>query len=1614
MPVDAPRGLRRRRGGDGAASAENDLAPGPARVRSGEDLRGHTERQPSGWTVRTVTPDSIPEVGGLSSLPTSPFGDQARESPGYGASRHQRLRSGSGNERPQGSGGEHGASRPRTRTIEERGARDNSPSALLMQTRQRLGSSASLNSTPYNGVDDAVTSIGHPSVVPGPLFNDSLYRRDSERRHIAKQAALGPDPLATPSSSNRQADPPSQPVLFADTDKILQLTKSLRGRMEGPLVFRRGDSTPWASAYCTINDEVGSLVYETRTSESTFRTLIPDLRGCATRRAFDPDSQMPYLDIRPQNSTLRIHLRPHTQDEFENWFAALLCWRPIRPKGIQNRMTKPQAGGMAGGTGPERSRAAPESRRHSEVSLLKEAPIIKVGKMIFWDTNVSYSYAGTPKTQASQGQGKASAQRMQSFGSRRWKRVSCQLRESGEFKLYTETDLQLVSCVQLSQLSRCAIQRLDASVLDNEWSIAIYPQYSASSTPSPLLRPVILSLESRVLFEVWLVLLRAFTIPLLYGPKVGIAPTPSPNGSRSSRAGTPVPPKGSSTADMFRMERSLGVRVMGARLQPEIPLSPVLPGQQQQQQQQHQGVHHHQRQDSVANASAFFAEVLLDGETRAKTMVKNDGLNPFWREEFDFQDLPPVVSVASIILKKRAQTGNRPNEKETQREMKRMYNTLSRSDGGSPQAAISFDQMYGKVDIYLDDLLPGKEVEKWWPVTNMYGQGVGEVMVRVKANEYVILMARDYQPMSELLHRFSNGLTLQLSAVLSSELKRLSECLLNIFQVSGSAGDWLMSLVEDEIDGTLKEQSLNRLRYNKRAGSNESGEATGSVVDRELIVRDMGKTASLEANLLFRGNTLLTKSLDLHMKRLGKEYLEETFGDRLREIADRDLDCEVDPNRIANANDLDRNWRRLIASTQDCWRCIAQSATRCPAELRYIFRHVRACAEDRYGDFLRTVSYSSVSGFLFLRFFCPAILNPKLFGLLRDDPRPNARRTFTLIAKAIQTLANMGTFGAKEQWMEPMNAFLGSHRQDFKTFLDNICSISSTTVPATPIPPSYSTPLQILQRLPPTSREGFPSLPYLIDHARNFAGLVNLWLDHCDPRADSIQEGDGDLLPFHQLCLRLRQRTEDCLARAERAERPSSVLSTRWDEMVEQLTSEYSQQQQQMDLAMTQARQQLPMTNGMRSRPESPIVRTGERKLSLQVPPTFEDRTHIARLQAAQPQHPHDPRSPVSANTTASASQYPSSTNEQSHDEDAMADNDATKPLRSTSAATEDAPSSNSEDDKAFFRGKLSPFNATSSGYNLGSGFAAARASTAAVQNRERERKERRRAELTRDLQRSLAQPMHSSGGGAVFGPFGAEWISSRSSPDRRMGSSRGETGLEAGKSNSEEAERQRERSGTDPRRKGEGSGTTANSSKQRSMEERPSLEEDVGKVSSERAPSRPDSGSGGSGNGGGKKKLQRGESVVGSIRAARHQKQAARKTSEESRVNAPPSSSASNASSSHITTAMAVPTVPSAASRGPSRQGHHAANNADKSSMLTAGSSATSSDTEASASVKVTALPRMASSASAHTLQRQSKTRVDREREAMIAEQLREGRNTASEMSLVDRLLAGGRKKKS
>lgn len=858
-------------------------------------------------------------------------------------------------------------SRPGTRTLEERG-RDKSPPHVMTRPRQPLGS---LQTSIERSDEEHASSIGYPSIIPSPppeprrrlIPSPPLdTERPELRRRLVKPKSR---PLSPVRGSQSIPSAGSNSSSATDVGKVLQLMKTTCGRMHGILSFRASGSGSWASGYCAINVATGSLIYQTKGDVSHAKTLIPDLRGCQVRTLYDTDSHSTYLDVSNHTTMIGVHLRPHVAETFDSWLAALLCWQPIRPKGVHNKMTKPKATAA-----PERKSGGSrrvsdygDRRRNSEIVHHKDAAIIKVGKMLMWDKELRTTF---PVPTSSR---RVSTYRQQRSLSTSWRKVSCTLQENGHFKLYTEADVALVSMVPLCQLQRCSVQRLHPSVLDDEFCLAIYPQYTSSLDQSAHIFPVYLSLESRVLFEVWFVLLRAFTIPELYGPEQVSADPQLVSLEAARSASRPPTP----STDMFRVEKHLSLRIIEAKM---------FPARRRHSRRASARPQHHEQSRETLVPGSFLAEVRLDGMVRGKTSIKNDTGNPFWREDFVFNDLPPVLSSACIEIKTR-----NPGQRDW---------TLV-SDGPldleraqlDPLAIVGnieispLETTYGMVELQFDEKDRVVKTEKWWPIVNDADEVVGDVLMELRMEELVVLMGRDYQPLSELLHNFSNSLTIQIAAAYPPDLvRKLAEILLNIFQVSAQASEWLLSLVEEEIDNVHKESSHSRYRYGRRIASNDSFE---SGIEREIILRDLGKSAVVEANQLFRGNTLLTKALDCHMKRLGHDYLEEVLGEKIRHIDETNPECEIDPNRVQDPEDLQRNWRTLSALIESVWTSISSSALRCPPELRLIFRHIAACAEDKYGDFLRTVTYSSVSGFLFLRFFCPALLNPHLFGLLKGD-----------------------------------------------------------------------------------------------------------------------------------------------------------------------------------------------------------------------------------------------------------------------------------------------------------------------------------------------------------------------------------------------------------------------------------------------------------------------------------------------------------------------------------------------------------------------------------------------------------------------------------------------------
>lgn len=134
---------------------------------------------------------------------------------------------------------------------------------------------------------------------------------------------------------------------------------------------------------------------------------------------------------------------------------------------------------------------------------------------------------------------------------------------------------------------------------------------------------------------------------------------------------------------------------------------------------------------------------------------------------------------------------------------------------------------------------------------------------------------------------------------------------------------------------------------------------------------------------IFRGNTLVSKMMDEAMRLSGSHYLHATLQPIIELILSERKPCEIDPTRVKDATTVETNLVNLQEYVGKVFAAIMSSAVHCPAVLCQIFHDLRECAAKHFPA-NREVRYSVVSGFIFLRFFAPAILGPKLFDLTTE------------------------------------------------------------------------------------------------------------------------------------------------------------------------------------------------------------------------------------------------------------------------------------------------------------------------------------------------------------------------------------------------------------------------------------------------------------------------------------------------------------------------------------------------------------------------------------------------------------------------------------------------------
>ncbi len=200
--------------------------------------------------------------------------------------------------------------------------------------------------------------------------------------------------------------------------------------------------------------------------------------------------------------------------------------------------------------------------------------------------------------------------------------------------------------------------------------------------------------------------------------------------------------------------------------------------------------------------------------------------------------------------------------------------------------------------------------------------------------------------------------------------------------------------------------------------------------------------AETSTGTLFRGNSLASKGMDQFMKMIAIPYLHAAVGNQVKVLFEERRTCELDPAR----NGKQENLKVLIGHAAKICAGIFESVEFFPLELRILFAKLQECVTKKFPED-KTVRYTVVTAFIFLRLFCPAIMNPKLFNMMPDHPTETAARNLTLVAKVIQNLANMAEFGQKEPFMIPCNSFINETRKKMQIYLDAISVRDAACLP---------------------------------------------------------------------------------------------------------------------------------------------------------------------------------------------------------------------------------------------------------------------------------------------------------------------------------------------------------------------------------------------------------------------------------------------------------------------------------------------------------------------------------------------------------------------------------------
>ncbi|XP_014294601.1 ras GTPase-activating protein 1 [Halyomorpha halys] len=312
----------------------------------------------------------------------------------------------------------------------------------------------------------------------------------------------------------------------------------------------------------------------------------------------------------------------------------------------------------------------------------------------------------------------------------------------------------------------------------------------------------------------------------------------------------------------------------------------------------------------------------------------------------------------------------------------------------------SKDTEIAEVTVELSSLTNGDEVEDWYCLSGVTPMGEwGSLRLRLRYLHDLIMPREEYSPIQELILDPSLEVVRALADVCHLDRVPLANSLLRIFRHEKREADLLKSLNDAEIE---KEE---------------------------------------ETSTLFRAASLTTTLMDLYMKSVCTGFLQSAVQDVIYKLLEAKQSCELNPNKMESPDDACANAEFLLQVLDEVTLSIFMSADACPKTVRYICGCLQKSVVGKWPHerFVRT---RVVSGFIFLRLLCPAILNPRQFNLISEPAPPMAARSLIMVAKCLQNLANLVEFGGKEPYMEVVNPFILKNKERMVVFLDQLSNVT--------------------------------------------------------------------------------------------------------------------------------------------------------------------------------------------------------------------------------------------------------------------------------------------------------------------------------------------------------------------------------------------------------------------------------------------------------------------------------------------------------------------------------------------------------------------------------------------